>query len=76
MLWIWRLQEPFIRYKHDMVKPEIADEHVIEFEDGRNLQVEDMIKQKGKTYCPVSLSAQGRRDTDNRRKHGRQDNFP
>ena len=42
--------------RHDMVKPEIADEHVIEFEDGRNIQVEDVIKQKGKTYCPVSLS--------------------
>ena len=39
-----------------MTKPEIADEHVIEFEDGRHVQVEDVIKQKGKTYCPVSLS--------------------
>ncbi len=41
--------------RHDMVKPEIADEHVIEFEDGRNVQVEDILRSKGKTYCPVSL---------------------
>ena len=42
--------------KHDLTKPEIVDEHVVEFEDGRNLQVEDIIKSKGKAYCPVSLS--------------------
>lgn len=42
--------------KHNLVKPEIVQEHVIEFEDGRNLQVEDIVKSKGKEYCPVSLS--------------------
>lgn len=42
--------------KHDMVKPEITEEHIISFENGRNLQVEDIIKAKGKTYCPISLS--------------------
>ncbi len=42
--------------RHSLVKPEISDEHVIEFEDGRNLQVEDIIKSKGKEYCPVSIS--------------------
>lgn len=42
--------------KHDLTKPEITEEHVIVFEDGRNLQVEDIIKEKGKTYCPISLS--------------------
>ena len=42
--------------KHSLVKPEISQEHVIEFEDGRNLQVEDIIKSKGKEYCPVSLA--------------------
>ena len=42
--------------KHHLVKPEIIDEHVIEFEDGRNLQVEDIIRSKGKEYCPVSIS--------------------
>ncbi len=42
--------------RHDLIKPEITEEHMIEFEDGRNLQVEDIIKSKGKQYCPVSLS--------------------
>lgn len=42
--------------KHDLTKPEITEEHVISFEEGRNLQVEDIIKEKGKTYCPISLS--------------------
>ena len=42
--------------KHDLVKPEIVEDHVVEFEDGRNLQVEDIIKAKGKKYCPISLS--------------------
>ena len=42
--------------KYHLVKPEIIDEHVIEFEDGRNLQVEDIIRSKGKEYCPVSIS--------------------
>ena len=41
---------------HDCVKPEIVEEHVIEFEDGRNLQVEDILKSKGKAYCPISIS--------------------
>lgn len=42
--------------EHNCVKPEIADEHVIEIVDGRELQVEDILKSKGKEYCPVSIS--------------------
>ncbi len=42
--------------KHDCTKPEIVDEHVIEFENGRNIQVEDILKSKGKEYCPISIS--------------------
>lgn len=42
--------------RHDCVMPEIVNEHVIEFEDGRNLQVEDVLKEKGKEYCPVSIA--------------------
>ena len=42
--------------KHDLTKPEVVEEHVISFEDGRNLQVEDIIREKGKTFCPSSLS--------------------
>lgn len=41
--------------KHECTKPEIIDEHVIEVTDGRNLQVEDILKSKGKPYCPVSI---------------------
>ena len=41
--------------KHDCVKPEIVEEHVVEFEDGRNLQVEDILNSKGKKYCPISI---------------------
>ena len=42
--------------RHDCVMPEIVNEHVIEFEDGRNLQVEDILKEKGKEYCTVSIA--------------------
>ena len=42
--------------KHNMVKPEISDEHIVEIEDGRNVQVEDVLHSKGKEYCPVSIS--------------------
>jgi len=41
---------------HNRVKPEIIKEHVVEFEDGRHLQVEEIIKKKGGEYCPVSIS--------------------
>ena len=41
---------------HNCVIPEIADSHKIEIEDGRHLQVEDIIASKGKAYCPVSIS--------------------
>ena len=42
--------------QHRCVKPEIADEHVVEITEGRQLQVEDILLSKGKTYCPVSIS--------------------
>ena len=42
--------------KHNCVKPEITQEHVIEIENGRQLQVEDVLRSKGKEYCPVSIS--------------------
>ncbi len=41
--------------EHQLVKPEIVDEHVVEIENGRNIQVEDILKSKGKEYCPVSI---------------------
>ena len=42
--------------KHNMVKPVVLDEHEIEIVDGRNIQVEDILKSKGKEYCPVSIA--------------------
>lgn len=41
--------------KYNLVKPEIVLEHVVEIEDGRNIQVEAILKGKGKEYCPVSI---------------------
>ena len=42
--------------KHDCVRPEIVSEHILEIEEGRTLQVEDILKAKGKPYCPVSIA--------------------
>ena len=42
--------------EHSCTRPEITDEHIIEIEEGRNLQVEDILSKKGKKYCPVSIS--------------------
>lgn len=42
--------------KHHCVMPVIAEEHIIEFTDGRHLQVEEIVKKKGGEYCPVSIS--------------------
>jgi len=40
---------------HNCVKPQIVAEHVIDIEDGRHLQVEDILISKQKVYCPVSI---------------------
>lgn len=42
--------------KHDCVKPEIVEAHIVEIVEGRQSKVEDVLKSKGKTYCPVSIS--------------------
>ena len=42
--------------RHNCVMPEIVTEHVVEFTDGRHLQVEEIISSKGGRYCPVSFS--------------------
>ncbi len=36
--------------------PEIVDDHVLEFENGRHLEVEEIVKKRGGDYCPVSIS--------------------
>ena len=35
--------------------PEIVTEHGIAFEDGRHLQVEEILHRDGGTYCPISI---------------------
>ncbi|MDY2959444.1 MAG: hypothetical protein SOR72_01405 [Hornefia sp.] len=42
--------------KRNLIKPEITEEHIIEFENGRNLQVEEILNSKGQKYCPISIS--------------------
>ncbi len=41
---------------HRCVEPEILTEHRIEFLEGRQLEVESALREKGKDYCPVGLS--------------------
>lgn len=36
--------------------PEITQEHMVLVEEGRNLQVEEVLSSKGKPYCPVSIT--------------------
>lgn len=42
--------------KHNCVMPEISEEHVLEFEGGRHLRLEEVLMAKGGEYCPVSMS--------------------
>jgi len=47
-------------WEHGCTEPEIVTEHVLEFQEGRHLEVEEILRKKGKVYCPVSISlAQG-----------------
>lgn len=43
---------------HRCVKPQLIKEHRIEIEDGRHLVVEEILSQKNKPYCPVSMQLQ------------------
>lgn len=47
-----------VRYAHvrRCVKPTIVEEHILEFVDGRNLELEAVLKAKLKEYCPVSMA--------------------
>lgn len=38
------------------VKPEITTEHVVDLREGRMLMVEDILRRKGKDYCPVTMT--------------------
>ena len=52
----WDLSKVLYAQAHGCIRPEIADEHVIEIEDGRNLVVEASVKRRGGSYCPVSVT--------------------
>jgi dsDNA-specific endonuclease/ATPase MutS2 len=41
--------------QHRCVKPQLVKEHMIGIEDGRHLVVEEILNQKSKPYCPVSI---------------------
>jgi DNA mismatch repair protein MutS2 len=41
---------------HHCVKPQLVKEHRIEIEEGRHLVVEEILNQKSKPYCPVSIT--------------------
>lgn len=41
--------------KHRCTVPEIVMDHTVEFENGRHLQVEEILKKDGSEYCPISI---------------------
>ncbi len=41
--------------EHDCNVPVITDEHIVEFQDGRHLQAEEILKKDGGSYCPISI---------------------
>lgn len=41
---------------HSCVKPEVVEDHVLEFVNGRHLVVEGILNGKGKEYCPITVS--------------------
>lgn len=49
------IQKAVYAEKHDCVRPDVIDEHVIEIVDGRQVQVEDRLNRSGGKYCPVSI---------------------
>ena len=50
------LAKALLAIKRNCVMPQITKEHVVEFTDGRHLQVEEIIRKKGGEYCPISIS--------------------
>jgi len=41
--------------RRDLIKPEILEDHVLEIEEGRHIEVESLLEKKGQSYRPVSL---------------------
>ena len=40
---------------HNLVRPKIMSEHILSINKGRHLQVEQILKSRGKDYCPISM---------------------
>lgn len=51
----WDLAKVLYAIERNCTRPEIAEQHIIEIEEGRNLVVESVLKSKGGEYCPVSV---------------------
>ncbi|MFA5635326.1 MAG: hypothetical protein WC977_05410 [Anaerovoracaceae bacterium] len=51
----FNLAKAFWARDHSCVNPEITTDHVLEIVEGRQLVVEDILRQKGKEFCPVSI---------------------
>ena len=41
--------------RRNLVRPEIINEHLLEIEEGRHIEVESLLEKKGQSYRPVSL---------------------
>ena len=42
--------------KYSLVKPEISPDHALSFKGGRHIQVEEILKSKGRSYFPIDLN--------------------
>lgn len=54
----FNLAKAFYADHNRCIQPEITKDHVLDIEDGRFLIVEEILRRKGKTYCPVTLHLQ------------------
>ncbi len=52
----FHIAKAYFSIDHDCVPATVVEDHIVEFEDGRHIQVEDILKSKNKEYCPVSIS--------------------
>jgi len=41
--------------QNNCTKPEIADDHLLKIQEGRQLMLEHILKKKNENYCPVSI---------------------
>ncbi len=50
------LAKGFHAIQNNCIRPSISQEHILNIEEGRYLLVEQVLKNKGKAYCPVSVN--------------------